>query len=213
MYGYPNCCIDFHAENGPSSRKRAYEEFLQSGSDQSIPIEFWAVAHAPCSSTCRYTIDLGKKYLDAVCGFSEELYRHVKSRLLLPRFYQTGGGRFVDLQVLGDLDNREKTTISSEQFEEQALPHLDRTLQILLVKVPRPFVLVDSSDWSLRKTLFPNPRMIGTSWLAYSPAFGIYMMNARTGEEVLDMTNDNWLPKVGKEWGSESNFRIYRSRI
>ena len=53
--GYPNCCVELHAEKGPPSRARAYEEFLESGRDQSIPVEFWAVAHAPCSSNCTRT--------------------------------------------------------------------------------------------------------------------------------------------------------------
>ncbi len=40
MYENPECCIEFHTEEGPFFRVRAYKEFLESKGDQSIPIEF-----------------------------------------------------------------------------------------------------------------------------------------------------------------------------
>jgi hypothetical protein len=119
-YGYPECCVEFHVEKGPTSRARAYEEFLESGKDQSIPIEFWAVAHAPCSQICGETLELGRRYLDAIAEYSEVLKDQVEARLLLPRFYQTGGGRFIDLKPLDYDSCKELLAVSREQFERDA---------------------------------------------------------------------------------------------
>jgi hypothetical protein len=112
MYDYPECCIELHAEEGSSSRARAYEQLLNSNKDQSVPIEFWAVAHAPCSSTCAKTLKLGRKYLDSLNEFSNTLREYVESRLLLPRFYQTGGGRFVELERLNYNEYQQKLMVS-----------------------------------------------------------------------------------------------------
>jgi hypothetical protein len=210
MYGYPECCVEFHAEKGPSSRAKAYEEFLKCRRDQSIPIEFWAVAHSPCSSTCQETLELGRKYLDAVAEFSEGLKDHVESRLLLPRFYQTGGGRFIELQPLGYERCREELTVPKEQFEKDAQSRLQEPIEIILCDIPRPFVLVDAPEEPPYKTSFPNPDMIGMMWLAYTPGFGVYMVNAKTGKLALYIISDKWIPKVGEEWRSKSNFRIYK---
>jgi len=211
MYGYPECCIEFHAEKGSSSRTRAYEQFLDSGKDQSIPIEFWSVSHAPCSSTCRRTLELGKKYLGAVAEFSESLKKHVESRLLLPRFYQTGGGRFIDIQPLDYNQHKKELTISKEEFEKDAQSHLPQSIEIVLCDVPRPYVLVEVPEKPPYKAAFPNPDMIGTMWFAYTPGFGAYMVNAKTGNIALYIVIDQWIVEVGEEWRSKSNFRICRS--
>jgi len=211
MYGYPECCIELHAESGPSSRARAYEELLESGKDRSIPIEFWAVAHAPCSSTCDETLALGRKYFDAVAELSEALRCHIEARLLLPRFYQTGGGRFIELQSL-DYDRcRGDVAVSMEQFEKDAVEKLPKPISTVLCEVPHPRALVCAQEDAPYKTSFPNPDMVGTMWLAYSPGFGAYMVNAKTGQLALYIINDKWIEKVGEEWRSKSNFRVYRS--
>jgi hypothetical protein len=211
MFGYPECCIEFHAEKGPFSRLRVYEEFLDSGRDQSIPVEFWAVAHAPCSSNCRKTLELGKKYLCAVAEFSESLKDHVESRLLLPRFYQTGGSRFINLQPLDYGQHKAEICVSKEQFEEEARSHLPEPVKTLLCDVPKPYVLVEAPEEPPYKTAFPNPDMIGTMWLAWTPGVGAYMVNARNGQLALYIVSDKWIPKVGEEWRSTSDFRVYES--
>ena len=161
-FGYPDCCVEFHAGKGPSSRARAYEEFLESGRDQSIPVEFWAVAHAPCNPNCTGTLELGRKYLDALANFSEKLRDHVEQRLLLPRFYQTGGGRFIELQPLDYDPHEQRLFVSKEGFEMEARQHLPEPIEITLCEVPRPYVLVEASERLPYKTSFPNPDMIGT---------------------------------------------------
>ncbi|MBO3798542.1 MAG: DUF483 domain-containing protein [Thermoproteota archaeon] len=211
MLDYPECCINSYAEKGPFIRLRVYEEFLETGRDQSIPIEFWAVAHAPCSSTCKRTLELGRKYLDAVAEFSENLKYHVESRLLLPRFYQTGGARFVDLQPIDYDQHKEELSVSRTQFEDEARLRLPEPIEIVLCNIPRPYVLVEAPEEPPYKMAFPNPDMIGTMWLAYTPGFGTYMVNAKTGKLALYITSDKWIPKVGEEWRSKSNFRIYQS--
>jgi len=211
MYGYPDCCTELHVQNGPSSRAKAYEEFLESGRDQSVPVEFWAIAHAPCSSTCQETFALGRNYLGAVAEFSESLGRYVESRLLLPRFYQTGGGRFIDLQPLDYHRYREDLAVSKEQFKMEVRSRLAQPIEIVLCDVPKPYVLVEASEEPPYKTAFPNPDMIGTMWLAYTPEVGAYMINAKTGKLALYIESDHWIPKLGEEWRSKANFRIYRS--
>jgi len=211
MFGYPDCCVDFHAEKGPSSRAKAYEEFLELGGDQSIPVEFWAVAHAPCSSRYKRTIELGSKYLDALASFSERLRDHVEQRLLLPRFYQTGGGKFIDLRPVDYDQGRQNFPVSRERFCKDARQYLPEPIEVVLCEVPKPYVLVEAPETPPYKTSFPNPDMIGAMWLAYSPGYGAYMINAETGQLALYITSDKWIPKVGEEWRSGSNFRIYRS--
>jgi len=179
---------------------RVYEEFLDSGRDQSIPVEFWAVAHAPCSSDCGKTLELGRKYLGAVAEFSKSLRGHVESRLLLPGFYQTGGGRFISFQPLDYDPHRDEISVSEEQFEEEARSHLPEPVKIILCNVPRPYVLVEVPEEPPYKMAFPNPDMIGTMWLAYTPGFGAYMVNAKTRQLALYITSDRWIQKVGEEW-------------
>ncbi len=200
---------ELHAEKGPSSRARAYEEFLDAGKDQSIPVEFWAVAHAPCSSRCTRTLELGRRYLDALADFSAKVERSVMSRLLLPRFYQTGGGRFIDLQPLEYSRYRGKLLVSKREFEQEAALRLSNPIGKILCKVPRPYVLAEAYEEPPYKTAFPNPDMIGTMWLAYTAGIGAYVINAKTGQLALYMTSDAWIPEVGEEWRSKSNFRIY----
>ncbi len=212
MYNYPECCIKLHAEKGPSSRARAYEQLLNSGRDQSVPIEFWAVAHAPCSSTCVKTLELGRKYLDSLNEFSDVLKQHVESRLLLPRFYQTGGGRFIELEQLNYQEHQQKLTVSKEKFEKEARTHLPEPVQTLLCKVPRPYVLFSATEKPPYRMVFPNPEMVGTMWLAYAPGHGAYIVNAENSRLTLYVTSDKWLPSVGEEWRSKSNFRIYKSK-
>jgi hypothetical protein len=211
IYGYPECCVELYVRKGPASRAMAYEEFLEKGRDQSIPIEFWAVAHAPCSSDCRRTMELGKRYLDAVAKFSESLKKYVESRPLLPRFYQTGGGRFIELKPLNYDQMQEKLALSKEQFEKDARAYLPEPIKIVLCEVPRPYVLVDMQEEPPYKVAFPNPDMIGIMWLAYTPGYGAYVVNVKTGRISLYVTADKWIPKVGEEWRSKSNFRVYRS--
>jgi hypothetical protein len=211
MYGYPECCVESYAARGPASRARAYEEFLERGRDQAIPIEFWAVAHAPCSSDCRETVELGKRYLDAVSELSESLREHVESRLLLPRFYQTGGGRFIEIEPL-DYDRvRGELAVSREEFERDARARLPEPVEVVLCEVPRPYVLVTAREEPPYKVAFPNPDMVGTMWLAYTPGYGAYMVNAKTGRVALYVVSDKWIPMVGEEWRSKSNFRVYRA--
>jgi len=211
MFGYPECCVELHAKEGPPSRARAYEELLDSRTDQFIPIEFWAVAHAPCSPTCQETLRLGREYLNAVAEISGGLRDHVVSRLLLPRFYQTGGGRFIDLQLLDYEQHRGEVAVPKEQFEGDARSRLPGPMETVLCEVPRPFVLVDRHEEPPYKTHFPNPEMMGTMWLAYTPSLGAYMVNAKTGQLALYIVDAQWIPKVGEEWRSKANFRIYRS--
>ena len=212
MYDYPECCVELHAEEGPSSRSKAYEEFLDSGMDQSVPGEFWAVAHAPCSSICERTLELGRKYLDAVAEYSESLGEYLESKLLLPRFYQTGGGRFIELQPLDYNKLQDELAVSNEEFADGAMLCLPEPVETVLCKIPRPYVIVDKEETLPCKTAFPNPDMIGTMWLGFSPGFGAYMVNAKTGQLALHLTNDKWIPRVGEEWRSGSNFRIYSPR-
>jgi hypothetical protein len=37
---------------------------------------------------------------------------------------------------------------------------------------------------------FLNPDVIGKMWLAYSPSFDAYMVNAKTGKLALHMVNE-----------------------
>lgn len=101
--------------------------------------------------------------------------------------------------------------VARKKFEKEACLHLPEPVKITLCKVPRPYVLVDKSEEPPYKTVFPNLEMIGTMWLAYTSGYGVYMVNAENSKFALYITSDKWFPEVGKEWHSQSNFRIYKS--
>jgi hypothetical protein len=73
-------------------------------------------------------------------------------------------------------------------------------------------VLVRATEKSPYKIAFPNPEMVGTRWLAYTPGYGAYMVNAENSRLAFYVASDKWLPLVGEEWKSESNYRIYKSK-
>jgi hypothetical protein len=150
--------------------------------------------------------------LDAVAELSESLREHVESRLLLPRFYQTGGGRFIECKPL-DYDRvRGKLAVSREEFERDARARLPEPVEVVLCEVPRPYVLVAARERNPpTRSLSPNPDMVGTMWLAYTPGYGAYMVNAKTGRVALYVVSDKWIPMVGEEWRSKSNFRVYKA--
>ena len=149
--------------------------------------------------------------MDAVAELSESLREHVESRLLLPRFYQTGGGRFIEFKPL-DYDRvRGKLAVSREEFERDARARLPEPVEVVLCEVPRPYVLVAAREEPPYKVAFPNPDMVGTMWLAYTPGYGAYMVNAKTGRVALYVVSDKWIPMVGEEWRSKSNFRVYKA--
>ena len=111
--------------------------------------------------------------------------------------------------------HQDELAVSKEEFVSKAVSCLSEPVEIVLCRVPRPCYLVDT-DWIQEeppyKTAFPNPDMIGTMWLGFSPGFGAYMVNAKTGQLALHITSDKWIPGVGEEWRSKSNFRVYSPR-
>jgi len=107
--------------------------------------------------------------------------------------------------------HRQNFAVSRERFCKDVRQYLPEPIEVALCEVPKPYVLVEAPETPPYKTSFPNPDMIGAMWLAYTPGYGAYMINAKTGQLALYITSDKWIPKVGEEWRSESNFRIYRS--
>ncbi|MFB0504537.1 MAG: DUF483 domain-containing protein [Candidatus Bathyarchaeia archaeon] len=67
--GYPDCCIEAYDKGGRIglvSRHNFLKELIDLQLDEKMLVEFWAVAHVPCSVKYQESINLGKRYLDAV---------------------------------------------------------------------------------------------------------------------------------------------------
>jgi len=107
--------------------------------------------------------------------------------------------------------HKEELSVSKRRFEEEARSRLPEPVEIVPCDVSGSYVLVEAQEEPPYKTAFPNPDMIGTMWLAYTPGFGSYMVNAKTGKLALSIISDKWIRKVEEEWRSKSNFRIYKS--
>ena len=54
------------------------------------------------------------------------------SRLLLPRFYQTGGARFVDIELLEYEKHEDGLLVSQEGFETEARSRLPEPVEMVL---------------------------------------------------------------------------------
>jgi len=94
--GYPDCCIDTYDKGGKIglvARHHFFKELIDLELDEKMPVEFWAVAHVPCSAKCKESINLGKRYLGAVKSFSSSLYDSVLKKLRVSYIaYSVGEG-------------------------------------------------------------------------------------------------------------------------
>jgi len=96
--GYPDCCIEAYDKGGKIglvARRHFFKELTDPDLDEKMPVEFWAVAHVPCSAKCKESINLGKRYLGAVRSYSSSLYDSVLKRLRVSYIAYSVGESFL----------------------------------------------------------------------------------------------------------------------
>jgi len=188
--GYPDCCIEAFEKGGKRrlhpqlvARHNFFKELIDLGLDEKMPVEFWAIAHVPCSAKCEESLKLGRKYLDAVKSYSPSLYNYVQEKLRVSYLAYSVGERFLSFKE-----------IPKDQFPSELKKEYDGILnwdkkivsedvKITLGDVQRPLVYADWEDYPARCRLIPKIK--GLKWIAYSPGKGMLVRDTKTNEVYL----------------------------
>lgn len=177
--GYPHCCIEAYDKGGKIglvARHNFFKELIDLELDEKMPVEFWAVAHVPCSAKCQESINLGKMYLDAVKSYSSCLYDSVLKKLRVSYIAYSVGERFLGFSEIP----QEQLPIELEN-EYGRILNLARRLvsedvKLTLGNVQRPLVYADWENYPARCRLIPE--LIGLKWIAFSPGKGMLVRDA-----------------------------------
>lgn len=75
IYGYPKCCVERYAKETPAyiKKKYSYYQFYKRLHEDDWRFPF--VFHMPCSSTCRATTALNKRYSDVIRRFAPKFWK------------------------------------------------------------------------------------------------------------------------------------------
>lgn len=199
VLGYPVCCVDNYVALGPVRAWHEYQrKLIVSGLDQSMPVELWAVYHAPCSPKCRETLRLGAECLEAVERFSKELRCRVESRLSCAHLAFSIGRRFIDF-----LESR--TASVRPEVREKASEFLQEPVYVTVGHVLRPFSFFVWEEGNFRLRL--TPEVMGRKYLAYSPGNGVLIMGENL-ETYVYMSKR----ALGRNYAAYAStaFRVYR---
>jgi len=198
LLGYPECCVRNYVELGPVKAWYNYQRgLIESGLDQQMPVELWAIYHAPCSATCKASIELGGRYLMAVKKTSEKLYRKVVSELSSSHLAYSIGRRFLDFH-----ETKRSIEPYVEKFVAERLPE---PYYILYGKILRPFIYC---KWEKEEFKLNITREIeGYKYIAYSPGEGVLVFDSSLKVHIY-LTKKILGNKSIKY--SSTAFRIYR---
>ena len=168
VLGYPLCCINNYVALGPMKAwHEHWKKLVVSGLDQRMPVELWAVYHAPCFPTCKETLRLGAEYLEAVERFSEELRLKVESRLSCAHLAFSIGRRHIDFL--------EGETINVRpEVRDKASELLQEPIHIVVGRVLRPFSFFVWEGGRFKIHL--TPEIMGRKYIAFSPGNGVLVM-------------------------------------
>ncbi len=208
--GYPECCIDSYislGSSGAAARHKFFRELIEEGRDQSMPIEFWAIFHVPCSASCQRSIELGRAYLEAVRGYSNALFKSVTKKLRCSHLAYSVGERFLDYEPVPE-DTHTFEPSAKENAIEKSREMIGSAAEVELSNVKRPFLYVDEEYDNVKLHL--TPRIIGTRWIAYSPGNGVLIQDTKTDEVFLFLNAD----ALGEDSARflDTAFRVYRSQ-
>ena len=198
LLGYPKCCVDEYVSRGAVDTWYDYfSSLISSGMCEEVPLELWAVYHAPCSPKCRETLRLGREYLEAVERFSSTLYRRVMEGLSSNHLLYSVGRRFIEY--------REIDAPIPHAFYELAFKLLGEP-RVTAGLVLRPYVYFEWMEEPYR--LVFTKRIEGLKYVAYSPGHGLLVV-----DEDLEVLAYVTVKALGiPDRYSSILFRVYRSR-
>lgn len=207
--GYPSCCVDSYIKlgsNGLAPRHRFFMDAIEKGMDQSMPIEFWSIFHVPCSTSCQASIELGRAYIEAVKGYSNELFNSVAAKLRCSHLAWSVGGRFQDYDPMPERSSQVGSS-RKQEVTERTEKMIGSPVTVELGVVKRPFLYIHE-DYD-KSILHLTPRVIGPKWICYSPGNGVLIQDVATDEVFCFLKAD----MLGEDSGKfrDSIFRVYRS--
>ncbi len=200
ILGYPKCCIDFFLRcRDPAEARHIYHsELIKRGLESKIPVEFWAVYHTPCTTNCRKTFELGKKYLRAIEEFSTTIYENVIERLSMVHLAWSIGRRYIDYNIVdGEIE---------EWFTREALRVLGENYTARIASIGRPFIYVyEMGDFPVKLT----PETMGIKYVAFKASKGVIVCNPETNETYVCFTEEFFRGRTSYRYLS-TVFREYR---
>jgi len=75
IYGYPSCCIKNYQKETPKYIKKDYDYYEFYKKLQGIDRKFPFIFYSPCSSKCKKTAVLNRKYSNAIKKFAPEIWK------------------------------------------------------------------------------------------------------------------------------------------
>ena len=207
--GYPSCCIDSYVKlgsNGLAPRHQFSMETIEKGMDQSMPVEFWSIFHVPCSTSCQASIELGRAYIEAVKGYSNELFNSVVQELRCSHLAWSVSERFQDYDPLPE-ESYPVEPSRKQAVMQRAEKMIGSPVTVELGAVKRPFLYIQEDQD--RSILHLTPRVIGPKWICYSPGNGVLIQDVATDEIFCFLKADI----LGEDLMGfrDSVFRVYRS--
>jgi hypothetical protein len=207
--GYPSCCIDSYIKlgsNGVAPRHEFFMEAIEKGTDQSMPVEFWSIFHVPCSTSCGPSIELGRAYIEAVRGYSNELFNSVVRKLHCSHLAWSVSERFQDYDTVPEGSCRVEPS-RKQAVTERAEKSLGSPVTIELGLVKRPLLYIHEDQG--QSILHLTPKVIGPKWICYSPGNGVLIQDVATDEVFCFLTAN----VLGDDLMGfrDSVFRVYRS--
>lgn len=184
--GYPECCIEAFNRGGRFglvARHNLFKELIDLGLDDCMPVEFWAIAHVPCSAKCEESLRLGRDYLDAVKSYSPSLYEYVLERLQVSYLAYSVGERFLGFKEIPLNQYTDEFRREYERILKWSEKIVTGNVRLVLGDVQRPLVYADWEDFPVRCRLVPD--LMGLKWIAYSPGEGMLVRDTETNEVYL----------------------------
>lgn len=167
--------------------------------DQEMPLELWAIYHAPCSPRCRASIRLGEEYLSSVKRLSEKLYREVLHGLSSAHLAFSVRRRFINFKEM-------KTDIKSE-LRKLAQRLLPSPIHFTGGTILRPFSYFRWERGAYK--LLITPSLQGKKIIAFSPGNGVLIVDENL--RIYVYTRRDLLGAGGLKFSSTA-FRMYRSK-
>ncbi|MEM2969748.1 MAG: DUF483 domain-containing protein [Candidatus Bathyarchaeia archaeon] len=174
-FGYPDCCTERFIVERQRRRSKEdyfyYENIIEEGVENSIPVELRAVAHVPCSVLCQQSINLGREYFSELKDYDSKVHDIVMKELMKPTL-------FIDLW---------------HQFSVTELNH--KFVNYAAEKGKKEFLnMANTEAIEIKEVIFGRiehvpfqylSNFIGVWWIGVDPGNAVLLYNLETGEKRL----------------------------